>query len=361
MPPASPASPAAPAKIPVTVLTGYLGAGKTTLLNRILSEPHGQKYAVIVNEFGEIGIDNELVVNADEEVFEMNNGCICCTVRGDLVRIIDGLMRRKGKFDAIIVETTGLADPAPVAQTFFMDENIGAKTKLDAVVTVADAKWLKDRLKDAPEAKNQIAFADVILLNKTDLVTPGELAEIEARIRGINPYARLHKTERAKIDIAEVLGRNAFDLDRILDIEPQFLAKDESHDHGHDHAHDHGHDHGHDHHHDHGHSHGGLKHYHDEDMQSVSMKIDKPLDPDKFFPWVQDLVTTEGKDILRCKGILSFKDDPERFVFQGVHMILDGDHQRPWRADETRDSRIVFIGRHLPEDKIRKGFESCIA
>ncbi|HEY1309827.1 MAG TPA: GTP-binding protein [Pseudolabrys sp.] len=351
MPPAE----AAPAKIPVTVLTGYLGAGKTTLLNRILSEPHGKKYAVIVNEFGEIGIDNELVVNADEEVFEMNNGCICCTVRGDLVRIIDGLMRRKGKFDAIIVETTGLADPAPVAQTFFMDERVGAKTKLDAVITVADAKWLKDRLKDAPEAKNQIAFADVILLNKTDLVTPAELSEIEARIRGINPYARLHRTERAKIDIAEVLGRNAFDLDRILDIEPAFLEKEEAH--GHDHHHDHGHDHGH----DHAHHHGGLKHYHDEDMQSVSIKTDRPLNPDKFFPWVQDLVATEGKDILRCKGILNFKDDPERFVFQGVHMILDGDHQRKWRDGETRDSRIVFIGRHLPEEKIRKGFESCIA
>ena len=344
----------APAKIPVTVLTGYLGAGKTTLLNRILSEPHGQKFAVIVNEFGEIGIDNELVVNADEEVFEMNNGCICCTVRGDLVRIIDGLMRRKGKFDAIIVETTGLADPAPVAQTFFMDEQVGAKTKLDAVVTVADAKWLKDRLKDAPEAKNQIAFADVILLNKTDLVTPAELAEIEARIRGINPYARLHRTERAKIDIAEVLGRNAFDLDRILDIEPAFLEAADEDEHGHDHHH--GHDHGHDHHH-----HGGLKHYHDEDMQSVSIKTDKPLNPDKFFPWVQDLVATEGKDILRCKGILNFKDDPERFVFQGVHMILDGDHQRKWRDDETRDSRIVFIGRHLPEEKIRTGFEACVA
>ena len=346
----------APAKIPVTVLTGYLGAGKTTLLNRILSEPHGQKFAVIVNEFGEIGIDNELVVNADEEVFEMNNGCICCTVRGDLVRIIDGLMRRKGKFDAIIVETTGLADPAPVAQTFFMDEQVGAKTKLDAVVTVADAKWLKDRLKDAPEAKNQIAFADVILLNKTDLVTPAELAEIEARIRGINPYARLHRTERARIDIAEVLGRNAFDLDRILDIEPAFLEAAGEGEHGHDRDHHHGHDHGHDHHH-----HGGLKHYHDEDMQSVSIKTAKPLNPDKFFPWVQDLVATEGKDILRCKGILNFKDDPERFVFQGVHMILDGDHQRKWRDDETRDSRIVFIGRHLPEEKIRTGFEACVA
>ncbi|MGB6351556.1 MAG: GTP-binding protein [Pseudolabrys sp.] len=349
------AIPDATSKIPVTVLTGYLGAGKTTLLNRILSEPHGKKFAVIVNEFGEIGIDNELVVNADEEVFEMNNGCICCTVRGDLVRIIDGLMRRKGKFDAIIVETTGLADPAPVAQTFFMDEAVGAKTKLDAVVTVADAKWLTERLKDAPEAKNQIAFADVILINKTDLVTSEELRELEARIHALNPYARLHRTERAKIDINEVLGRNAFDLDRILDIEPNFLER-EGHDHNHHHDHS-GHDHD-AHHHHHG---DGLKHYHDEDMQSVALRTDKALNPDKFFPWVQDLVANDGPNILRCKGILAFKDDPERFVFQGVHMILDGDHQRPWRADEQRASRIVFIGRNLPEDKIRQGFESCIA
>jgi G3E family GTPase len=343
-------------KIPVTVLTGYLGAGKTTLLNRILSEPHGKKYAVIVNEFGEIGIDNDLVVNSDEEIFEMNNGCVCCTVRGDLIRIIEGLVRRKGKFDAIIVETTGLADPAPVAQTFFMDEKVGEKTKLDAVVTVADAKWLKDRLKDAPEAKNQIAFADVILINKTDLVSEPELQEVEARIRGINPYAKLHRTQRSQIALAEVLDRKAFDLDRILDIEPDFL-EDGGHDHHH-HDHDHAHDH---HHHGHGHSHGGVKHYHDEHMQSVSIRTDKPLDPDKFFPWVQDLVAKDGPSILRSKGILSFKDDPERFVFQGVHMILDGDHQRPWKDGEPRESRIVFIGRDLPEQRIREGFAACVA
>ena len=347
-------APSSSDKIPVTVLTGYLGAGKTTLLNRILSEPHGKKYAVIVNEFGEIGIDNDLVVGADEEVFEMNNGCICCTVRGDLVRILDGLMRRKGKFDAIIVETTGLADPAPVAQTFFVDENVGRKTRLDAVVTVADAKWLKDRLKDAPEAKNQIAFADVILINKTDLVSPAELDEVEARIRGINRYARLHKTERAQVPLDEVLSRNAFDLDRILHLEPEFLESD-GHDH---HDHDHGHGDGHDHAHHHG---GGLKHYHDEEMQSISLKSDKPLDADRFFPWVQDLVQKEGPKILRCKGILAFKNDDERFVFQGVHMILDGDHQRPWHDSEPRESRIVFIGRNLPEDNIRAGFESCLA
>jgi G3E family GTPase len=338
-------------KIPVTVLTGYLGAGKTTLLNRILSEPHGKRYAVVVNEFGEIGIDNDLVVGVDEEVFEMNNGCICCTVRGDLVRILDGLMRRKGKFDGIIVETTGLADPAPVAQTFFVDENVGRKTRLDAVVTVADAKWLKDRLQDAPEAKNQIAFADVILINKTDLVSAAELDEVEARIRGINRYAKVHKTERAQVPLNEVLSRNAFDLERILHLEPEFLEGDG---HDHDHGHGDGHDHGH-------HHHGGLKHYHDEEMQSISLKSDRPLDADKFFPWVQDLVQKEGPNILRCKGILSFKNDDERFVFQGVHMILDGDHQRPWRDGEPRESRIVFIGRKLPEEKIRGGFESCIA
>jgi len=347
-------------KIPVTVLTGYLGAGKTTLLNRILSEPHGKKYAVIVNEFGEIGIDNDLVVGADEEVFEMNNGCICCTVRGDLIRILDNLMRRQGKFDAIIVETTGLADPAPVAQTFFMDENVGRKTKLDAVVTVADAKWLNERLKDAPEAKNQIAFADVILINKTDLVSPDELGEVEARIRGINPYAKLHKTERAKIPLDAVLGRNAFDLDRILNLEPDFLGAD-NHDHHHDHDHDHDHAHQHGEEDDRAHAHGGLKHYHDEEMQSIALHTEKPLDPDKFFPWVQDLVQKEGPNILRCKGILAFKDDEERFVFQGVHMILDGDHQRPWKTGEKRDSRLVFIGRNLPGKLITEGFESCIA
>ena len=324
-------------KIPVTVLTGYLGAGKTTLLNRILSEPHGQKYAVIVNEFGEIGIDNDLVVGADEEVFEMNNGCICCTVRGDLVRIIDGLMRRKGKFDAIIVETTGLADPAPVAQTFFVDESVGRKTKLDAVVTVADAKWLKDRLKDAPEAKNQIAFADVIIINKTDLVSAAELDEVEGRIRAHQSLCQAAQDasvarfrcrrcwgETPSISIASwrsspSSSRPTTTIMRTITIMIMITITTTI-----THAHDH-------HHHA-----GGLKHYHDEEMQSLSLKLDQPLDPDKFFPWVQTLVQEEGQNILRCKGILSFKDDPKRFVFQGVHMILDGDHQREWKRRRGR-------------------------
>lgn len=317
-------------KIPVTVLTGYLGAGKTTLLNRILTEEHGKKFAVIVNEFGEAGIDGDLVVGADEEVFEMNNGCICCTVRGDLIRILDGLMKRKGKFDAIIVETTGLADPAPVAQTFFVDQDVGDATKLDAVVTVTDAKWLKDRLKDAPEAKNQIAFADVIILNKTDLVSAEELASVEAQIRAINPYAKLHKAQRCDVAIDQLLDRNAFDLDRILDIEPDFLEA-------------------------------GHHHHHSEEVRSMSFTIPGDVDPEKFMPWINDISQAQGPNILRSKGILAFKDEPRRFVFQGVHMILDGDLQRDWKADEKRESRLVFIGRDLDESELRKGFMACAA
>jgi G3E family GTPase len=340
-------------KIPVTVLTGYLGAGKTTLLNRILSEDHGQKFAVIVNEFGEIGIDNDLIVGADEEVFEMNNGCICCTVRGDLIRIIEGLMKRKGKFDAIIIETTGLADPAPVAQTFFVDADVQNAARLDAVITVADAKWLAERLKDAPEAKSQIAFADVIILNKTDLVSAEELQDVEARIRAINPFAKLHKAVKCDVPLEAVLSRNAFDLDRILEIEPQFLTVEEEHDHGHEHGH-HAHDH-------HDHKSRGLKHYHDEDMQSVALTIDGDVDPEKFMPWLNDYIQTEGAAILRSKGILAFKNEPKRFVFQGIHMILDGDLQRDWKPGEKRVSRIVLIGRHLKQDEIRQGFLACAA
>lgn len=334
-------------RIPVTVLTGYLGAGKTTLLNRILSEDHGRKFAVIVNEFGDIGIDNDLVVGADEEVFEMNNGCVCCTVRGDLIRIIEGLLKRKGKFDAILIETTGLADPAPIAQTFFVDADVREATKLDAVVTVADAKWLGERLKDAPEAKAQIAFADVIILNKTDLIGAEELSNIEMRIRAVNPYAKLHKTINCAVPLNAVLGRSAFDLDRILEIEPEFLEV--ANDHGHHHEHDH------DGHYD-GNGQGGLKHYHDEEMRSVSFSAEAEVDPEKFLPWLQDYIQREGASILRAKGILAFKGEPRRFVFQGVHMLLDGDLQREWRPHERRVSRLVFIGRNLNKGEIARGF-----
>ena len=347
-----------PAQIPVTVLTGYLGAGKTTLLNRILTENHGQRYAVIVNEFGEVGIDNDLLVESDEEIFEMNNGCICCTVRGDLIRTVQNLMKRKGAFDAIIVETTGVADPAPVAQTFFMDDDVRAAAKLDAVVAVVDARHVLQRLEDTQEAEDQIAFADVILINKTDLVSAEELTAVETRIRSINPYAILHHSERCGIEIAKVLDRGAFDLDRILSLDPHFLehghhAHECSDDCDHDHHH-HGDGHGHDHHH-HGHGHED-KH----SVKSISLTAGD-LDPEMFFPWINQVTQVQGPNILRMKGILAFKGDPQRYVIQGVHMIVEGDHQRDWKEDEPRESRLVFIGRDLNWDVLKANFESCAA
>jgi G3E family GTPase len=322
--------PNAPAQTPVTVLTGYLGSGKTTLLNRILTETHGKRYAVIVNEFGEIGIDNDLIVNADEEIFEMNNGCICCTVRGDLIRILAGLMRRKGNLDGILVETTGLADPAPVAQTFFVDEDVRRKTKLDAIVTIVDAKHLLSEIDRAHEAQEQLAFADVVLLNKTDLVTNDELEKVEARIRQINPYARIHRTERCGVDLGNVLGRDAFNLERILEIEPEFLSEMADHE-------------------------------HDGQISSLSLTSDQPMSPERFIPWIQDVTENFGTDILRMKGIIAMKDDDQRFVIQGVHMLIEGNHQRQWRTREKRESRLVFIGRDLPKDLLKHGFETCCA
>lgn len=347
-------------QIPVTVLTGYLGSGKTTLLNRILTEDHGKRYAVIVNEFGEIGIDNDLIVESDEEIYEMNNGCICCTVRGDLIRTVEGLMRRPGRFDAILVETTGLADPAPVAQTFFMDEDVRSKTKLDAVVALVDAKHLPLRLKDSKEAEDQIAFADVIVLNKTDLVNEQELRDVEAAVRAINPSARIHKTQRSGVDLKEVLDRGAFDLQRALDNDPHFLDAD---DHHHDHDHECGPDCGHDHHHhhDHGHHHHhGVSPIHDVGVTSISLR-GGDMDPKKFFPWLEKTTQIDGPNILRLKGIIAIKDDPERYVVQGVHMILEGDHQRAWKEGEKRESRLVFIGRELDVERLKRTFEACQA
>ena len=342
-------------QIPVTVLTGYLGSGKTTLLNRILSENHGKRYAVIVNEFGEIGIDNELIVESDEEIYEMNNGCVCCTVRGDLIRVVEGLMRRPGRFDAIVVETTGLADPVPVAQTFFMDEDVRTKTKLDAVVALVDAKHLPLRLKDSREAEDQIAFADVVVLNKTDLVTAEELADVEATIRAINPTAKIHRTTRAGVALDQVLDRGAFDLSRALENDPHFLDGDHDHAHGdHDHVHDENC--GHDHHHEHG----DASPIHDVTVQSVSLRGGE-MDPKKFFPWIEKITQMEGPNILRLKGIIAIKDDPDRYVIQGVHMIMEGDHQRPWKDGEKHESRLVFIGRELSTERLQRSFEACQA
>ncbi len=330
---------------PVTVLTGFLGAGKTTLLNRILTEDHGKKFAVIVNEFGEIGIDNDLIVDADEEVFEMNNGCVCCTVRGDLIRIVEGLMKRGTTFDGILVETTGLAKPAPVAQTFFVDEDVRAKTRLDAIVTLVDAQNILARLADTEAAAEQIAFADILLLNKIDLVDETQRAAVEQRLRQLNPLARIVPCERSQVPLDVILDRGAFDLDRVLSLDPDFL-KEEDH-----HHHDHGHDH---HHHNH-----ALDH--DEDITSLSLSLDAPLNGDAFMQWVNGLAADYGQNLLRWKGILNFKGEDKRFVFQAVHMIMDGDLQREWKADEARTSRLVFIGRDLDKAMLREGFESCIA
>jgi len=318
------------AQIPVTVLTGYLGAGKTTLLNRILSENHGKKYAVVINEFGELGVDNDLVIDADEEVFEMNNGCICCTVRGDLIRIVGQLVRRKGQLDGIIIETTGLADPSPVAQTFFVDDQVKSRSRLDAIITVVDAKHMLARLEDSHEAEEQVAFADVIVLNKTDLVTPEELATVEDRIRGINRSARILHAEKANVPLAELLDRRSFDLDRILEMEPDFLTGEDDHE-------------------------------HDDAVTSASLTADAPLDMERFYEWIGTVLMEQGSNLLRTKGILDFEGCNERFAFQAVHMISDGDFIGPWKSRTSRQSRLVFIGRNLNRPQLRRGFDACVA
>ncbi|PNW83540.1 hypothetical protein CHLRE_05g234652v5 [Chlamydomonas reinhardtii] len=414
----------AKSKIPITVVTGFLGAGKTTLVNHILTANHGKKIAVIENEFGEVGIDDALVMESKEEIFEMNNGCVCCTVRGDLIRILNKLIKRKGKFDAILIETTGLANPAPVIQTFFVDDDIKDACLLDAVLTVVDAKHVTQHLDEEKpegvvnEAVQQIAFADKVLLNKTDLVSAEELHRLRHRIQHMNKPVEIIECVRSNVDVGRLLGINAFSLEKLLAMDPEFLETGEEHhhhhhhhghDHGHDHhdhkctesckdgAHDHSHDHDHDHkeheghkhegeghegehactdkckdgHHDHEHGEGHKHkhhhdHKHDDRVTSVGFEIDGEMDMPKLNMWLSKLLQERGPDLYRSKGILAIKGSDDKHVFQGVHMLLQFSSSaegvgRPWREGEKRLSKVVFIGKNLNRKELLEGLQSCLA
>jgi G3E family GTPase len=312
--------------IPTTVLTGFLGAGKTTLLNHILADSGAGRIAVIVNEFGEAGIDGQLTLPTAETVIEINNGCICCKVRGDLITALGDLLASGHSFDRVVIETSGLADPAPVIQSFVLDEVLRARFALDAIVTVADARHLPMQL-EHDEAREQIAFADVVLLNKTDLESPSDIADVEAEIRRLNPLARIHRTRDCAIACEEVLDIGAFDLKNLLALDPALLEEHE--------------------------------HEHDDDIGCVAIRSTGAVDDARVNRWLAELVAATGRDLLRMKGIVHIAGQNRRFVFHGVHMTLDGRPGRPWKPTDARVNELVFIGRHLDEAALREGFDAC--
>ena len=315
-------------RIPATVVTGFLGAGKTTLLNRILTEQHGRRLAVIVNEFGEVSIDGQLVVHDEQaQLVEFNNGCLCCTVRGDLIETLDRLQRRAGALDGILIETTGLADPAPVASTFFVSDEVKANIRLDAFVTVVDAVNFVANLDQCDEAVEQVAFSDIVLINKMDLATPEQAAAVEARIRRLNPLATIHRTVNSEIDVASVLNVGAFDLAQKLDVDPQFLGE----------------------------------HEHDAAVGSFVLHAETPVDMDRFALWMSGMAQSRGNDLFRTKGIFNATGFDERVVFQSVRMLTTMRPDRAWIPGEARASQFVVIGRNLDQAEFIDGLARCVA